>query len=105
MKRIARVLLLLSGITALFLALFFSSPTVQYFATSVAIWAIFAMGFDLAFGLAGLLSFGHAAFFAVGAYATALASTKYGIPVSFGIGTAPVRRLPCLDHASCRAAY
>jgi branched-chain amino acid transport system permease protein len=77
--------LLLSGITALFLALFFSSPTVQYFATSVAIWAIFAMGFDLAFGLAGLLSFGHAAFFAVGAYATALASTKYGIPVSFGI--------------------
>ena len=85
MKRIARVLLLLSGITALFLALFFSSPTVQYFATSVAIWAIFAMGFDLAFGLAGLLSFGHAAFFAVGAYATALASTKYGIPVSFGI--------------------
>jgi branched-chain amino acid transport system permease protein len=85
MKRIARVLLLLSGIAALFLALFFSSPTVQYFATSVAIWAIFAMGFDLAFGLAGLLSFGHAAFFAVGAYATALASTKYGIPVSFGI--------------------
>lgn len=85
MKRIAHAALLLSGIAALFLALFFSSPTVQYFATSVAIWAIFAMGFDLAFGLAGLLSFGHAAFFAVGAYATALASTRYGIPVAIGI--------------------
>lgn len=37
----------------------------------IVIYAIFAVGFDLAFGLTGLLSLGHAAFFGIGGYALA----------------------------------
>lgn len=37
----------------------------------VLVYAIFALGYDLAFGVTGLLSLGHAAFFGVGGYALA----------------------------------
>lgn len=40
--------------------------------TKIVIWAIFALGFDLLLGFTGYLSFGHAAFFGVSAYATGL---------------------------------
>lgn len=43
-----------------------------YLAMRVMILAIFALGFDLLFGRTGLLSFGHGAFYAGGAYGTAL---------------------------------
>ncbi len=41
-------------------------------ATTVLVFALFALGFNLLFGHTGELSFGHAMFFALGAYATAL---------------------------------
>ncbi len=44
----------------------------QYFALNVLLLALFAISFNLLFGMTGLLSFGHAAFYAAGAYATAL---------------------------------
>ena len=44
----------------------------QALATKIMIWAIFALGFDILFGLTGYLSFGHAAFFGVSAYSTGL---------------------------------
>ncbi len=47
-----------------------------YFITLILIWCIFALGFDLMFGLAGLLSFGHAAFFGIGSYVYALIMLK-----------------------------
>ncbi|MCZ7659460.1 MAG: branched-chain amino acid ABC transporter permease [Xanthobacteraceae bacterium] len=40
----------------------------MYFVTLILIWSIFAVAFDLVFGLAGMLSFGHAAFFGAGAF-------------------------------------
>jgi ABC-type branched-subunit amino acid transport system permease subunit len=40
--------------------------------TKIMIWALFALGFDLLLGYTGYLSFGHAAFFGVSAYATGL---------------------------------
>lgn len=40
-------------------------------ANLILIYAIFALGYDLAFGVTGLLSLGHAAFFGVGGYALA----------------------------------
>jgi branched-chain amino acid transport system permease protein len=43
----------------------------------VMILAIFAMSLDLLVGYTGLVSFGHAAFFGVGAYALALLAPKY----------------------------
>lgn len=53
---------------------------VLYFVTYLLIWAIFAIAFDMAFGLAGLLSVGHALFLAFGGYATGWLTVKAGIP-------------------------
>ena len=41
----------------------------------ILIWGIYAMSLDLLMGYAGMVSFGHAAFFGVGGYAAALALT------------------------------
>jgi ABC-type branched-subunit amino acid transport system permease subunit len=41
-------------------------------ATTILVFALFALGFNLLFGHSGELSFGHAMFFSLGAYATAL---------------------------------
>lgn len=41
-------------------------------ATKVAIWALFALGFDILLGFTAYLSFGHAAFFGTSAYVTGL---------------------------------
>ena len=43
------------------------------------IYAVFAMSLDLLVGYCGLVSLGHAAFFGVAAYATALLAAKAGV--------------------------
>lgn len=45
-----------------------------------AINAILAMGLQVLVGQAGLLSLGQAAFYGIGAYASAIATTGYGLP-------------------------
>jgi branched-chain amino acid transport system permease protein len=47
-----------------------------YIATEALIFAIFAMSLDFLLGYAGLPSFGHAAFYGVGAYACALLALR-----------------------------
>ncbi|MBN8942277.1 MAG: branched-chain amino acid ABC transporter permease [Rhizobiales bacterium] len=57
----------------------------------ILIWGLFAVGFDLIFGLAGMLSFGHAALFGAGGYALTLLMTKAGLgfmPALAGAGLA-----------------
>lgn len=56
-------------------AVMFASPWVlsgiggyRALATRILIWGIFALGFDILLGLTGLLSFGHAAMWGIGAY-------------------------------------
>ncbi len=44
----------------------------QYIGLEIAIWIIYAMGFNLLFGYTGLHSFGHGAYLGVGAYAFGL---------------------------------
>ena len=44
--------------------------------TEVFIYGIFAMSLDLILGYTGLVSFGHAAFFGVGAYAAGIAAVR-----------------------------
>jgi len=44
----------------------------QYLALEVMIWMLFALGYNLMLGTSGLPSFGHGAFFGVGAYAFGL---------------------------------
>lgn len=60
---------LLAGLAALGLM---GDRFLLYVAMRVMILAIFALGFDLIFGRTGLLSFGHGAFYAGGAYGAAL---------------------------------
>jgi branched-chain amino acid transport system permease protein len=47
------------------------------------IYALLALGLNLHWGHTGLINFGHVAFFALGAYATALATT-HGAPIAVG---------------------
>ena len=42
----------------------------------ILIWGLFAMSLDLLMGYAGMVSFGHAAFFGIGGYVAALALAK-----------------------------
>ncbi|MGH7383978.1 MAG: branched-chain amino acid ABC transporter permease [Candidatus Rokuibacteriota bacterium] len=42
----------------------------------ILIWGIFAMSLDLLMGYAGMVSFGHSAFFGIGGYVAALALAK-----------------------------
>ncbi|MBI5247966.1 MAG: branched-chain amino acid ABC transporter permease [Desulfomonile tiedjei] len=65
---VALMLLVLIGIG------YFSSRFVLYLAMKIMILSIFAMGYNILFGRTGLLSFGHAAFYATGAYGVALCS-------------------------------
>ena len=50
-----------------------------YLAIEVVVWMIFALGYNLLLGYGGLPSFGHGAFFGVGAYAYGLAQLKGGM--------------------------
>jgi branched-chain amino acid transport system permease protein len=61
------------------LALFPVAGTTFYaeLVTKVMILAIFALSLDLLVGYTGLVSFGHAAYFGIGAYVLALAAPKY----------------------------
>ncbi|MFS8085927.1 MAG: branched-chain amino acid ABC transporter permease [Acidobacteriota bacterium] len=54
-------------------------------ATEILILGLFAMSFNLLYGYMGRISFGHAAFFGVGAYATAMLFTALKSPGG-GIG-------------------
>ena len=49
------------------------------------LWAGLALAWNIAGGYAGLISFGHAAFFAIGAYASTILLLDLGIPPWFGI--------------------
>lgn len=48
-------------------------------AVNILIYGLFALGFNLAFGYMGVLSFGHAAFFGIGSYGTGIAIVHFGL--------------------------
>jgi branched-chain amino acid transport system permease protein len=49
------------------------------------IWASVALAWNIAGGFAGLISFGHAAFFAIGAYASTILGVQYEVTPWIGI--------------------
>jgi branched-chain amino acid transport system permease protein len=73
----------LSGPAALvLLALFLLVPLLPgkfwtIVSTEILILGLFAMSFNLLYGYMGQISFGHAAFFGLGAYATAMVFTRF----------------------------
>lgn len=88
---IRRNLILLAVAMAGIFALQFVLP--QYYvltATRMMVLALFAIGYNMLLGYVGLLSLGHAIFFAAGLYGAGLASYHFGIPVplAFLVGIA-----------------
>ena len=59
----------------------------QGLAIEIFILALYALSYDLIFGITGLLSFGHSMFFAVGAYLTGIAIKSFdlSLPATFGL--------------------
>jgi len=81
-------LLLLLPATAL-IALSLDEPFIITLATKVAIFALAGVGLNIALGLGGLVSLGHAAFFGIGGYAM-------GILASHAQSYAPLMEAPFL---------
>jgi branched-chain amino acid transport system permease protein len=60
----------------------------QYLGIEIAIWMIFALGFNLLFGYAGLHSFGHGAYLGIGAYAFGLFQQNVALSLWGGLAAA-----------------
>lgn len=67
-----------------------SSQYDLYLAIKIIIWALFAMSFNLVLGYGGMMSFGHAAFYGVGAYCCALLLKETGCPMPLAFIAAPI---------------
>ena len=76
-----RSLLPILVFTALYAALSLSVTNSYYqlVMTLVPVWAIFGLSWNLLSGYTGLISFGHAAFFGVGAYAVVLGQVHFDL--------------------------
>lgn len=85
-ENLINVILAALLLAAPFAANAFGQPFYITLATRIAILALAATGLNLALGLGGLISFGHAAFFGLGGYAAGiLASHGFsGEPLLFG---------------------
>ena len=62
------------------------SKFIQGLAIEIFILALYALSYDLIFGITGLLSFGHSMFFAVGAYLTGIAIKSFSLSLPATLG-------------------
>jgi branched-chain amino acid transport system permease protein len=89
--RKAAVVAMLACLAALAVLPFFAEKFYVQLFTKILIMGIFAMSLDLLIGYAGLVSFGHAAYFGVAGYVLALISPQYAaanlwttLPIAIG---------------------
>jgi branched-chain amino acid transport system permease protein len=76
-----RALLWHLGLLAALLALHFLAPAYHHAnLAKIMVLAVYAMGYNIAFGYTGLLSLGHALFFAAGLYGAGLGVSLAGWP-------------------------
>jgi branched-chain amino acid transport system permease protein len=78
----ARRVFLGPGLACVMLAVAALLPWLIYpvVATDIILWGVCALGFDLLFAFAGLLSFGQAAYWGTAAYITGVLVSKFGLP-------------------------
>ena len=76
----ATAVLAILGVAAATLGAFYGNNYHLLIIGSIAISAIVATGLNVLFGLAGQISFGHAGFFAIGAYTASILSARLGVP-------------------------
>jgi branched-chain amino acid transport system permease protein len=62
----------------------------QYLALEIMIWMLFALGYNLLLGTSGLPSFGHGAYFGIGAYAFGLLQQRWWANLWFDLAGAVV---------------
>jgi branched-chain amino acid transport system permease protein len=75
-----------AGLIALLAAAFFVLPEYHVGVLSrVMVLAVYAIGFNMLFGYTGLLSLGHALFFAAGMYGFGLTVQQAGLPTGLGL--------------------
>ncbi|THF58924.1 branched-chain amino acid ABC transporter permease [Ollibium composti] len=89
--RSAKVYALHLAVLAVLFALNFVLPAYYHgLMARIMVLAVFAMGYNVLFGYAGLLSLGHAMFFAAGMYGTGLTIVHFGfsVPLAFVSGIA-----------------
>jgi branched-chain amino acid transport system ATP-binding protein/branched-chain amino acid transport system permease protein len=73
-------------------AIFVQSHYYQLVLTLVVVWAVMGLSWNILSGYTGLISFGHASFFGLGAYAVAIGFSHYdltpwiGIPIAALVG-------------------
>jgi branched-chain amino acid transport system permease protein len=85
-KASSKDLLILLGVVAVFSLIPFGvSPFMVSIATGVLILAMAGVGWNVLSGFAGQFSFGHAAYFGLGAYSVAILLTKYSISPWIGL--------------------
>lgn len=78
MARIGKRIVILCVFVAL--PLIITNRYNQHILNMILIYVLLGMSLNLVFGYTGLLSLGHAAFYGIGAYVSALASTQLGLP-------------------------
>ena len=100
-RRWLRPTLLAAGIVLLLVLPHLITKAQRSLLTEILVWALFAVSFDVLYGYIGLLSFGHSAFFGVGAYALSLSVIHWQVPpaLAFIIGAAGACLFTCLVAA------
>ena len=78
------------GVAYALLTAFTQHSYYQLILTIVPIWAVMGLAWNVLSGYSGLVSFGHAAFFGLGAYFVALAQIHWGLSPWIGIPLAGV---------------
>src|SRR6266404_268450 len=81
------------GVAWLVIGMLVSNSYYQLMLTLVPIWAVMGLSWNLLSGYTGLVSFGHASFFGLGAYTVTIALVQFnitpwiGIPLGMVVGT------------------
>jgi branched-chain amino acid transport system permease protein len=79
------IIIALLAVTWIAVGLFVSNAYYQLMLTLVPIWAVMALSWNMLSGYTGLVSFGHASFFGLGAYTVTLAFVHWDITPWIGI--------------------
>ncbi|WP_445503466.1 branched-chain amino acid ABC transporter permease [Microvirga sp. G4-2] len=88
--RQAGMIALLGAVLGLAVALFLLPTGLVFAITEIMIWVLFATSLNFLISYGGMISFGHAAYFGLGAYGLALSVVRFGLPLWIAIAAGPL---------------
>lgn len=89
-SRLVRIGVLVAAVVFFVSAPVWLSPGDQYVAGLAIVAVLLALSYNLMLGSAGMVSFGHAAFYGIGAFTVALMATKMHTNALVGLAAAPI---------------